>query len=463
MADQMHYDTIVIGAGQAGGPLSSTLAGAGRKTALIEREHIGGTCINVGCTPTKTMIASGRIAHLARRAADYGVGTGNITVDQKVVRQRKRDIVESFRSGSERRITRARGLDLIRGEASFTGPHKIRVELNDGDERELTADLIFIDTGTRSATPNIDGIDNVPYLTSTSIMELDETPEHLIVLGGGYIGLEFAQLFRRLGSCVTIVQRGAALLSREDDDIAEAMREILAGDGIEILLHASATGARPQNGGVSVALTVMDEGREISGSHLLVATGRTPNTDALNLKAAGVELDDKGFIRINERLETNVQGIYALGDVHGGPQFTHISYDDFRIVRDNLLRSGNRTTKDRPVPYVVFTDPELGRIGLTEREAREQGYRVKVGKMPMSRVARALEMDETRGVMKVVVDAQTDLILGGAILGVWGGEIMTQLQMAMMGGLTRKTLSDAVFAHPTLGESLNNLLSALDG
>jgi pyruvate/2-oxoglutarate dehydrogenase complex dihydrolipoamide dehydrogenase (E3) component len=455
-----HYDAIIIGAGQGGGPLSTALAKAGRRTALIERDQVGGTCINYGCTPTKTMVASARVAWLARRGADYGVQTGPIGIDQTVVRERKRAMVESFRAGSEKQFTSTDGLELIRGSATFTGPHSLRVTC-DGSGQELTADLIFIDTGTRNAAPKIAGLDTVPHLDSTSIMELDETPDHLIVLGGGYIGLEFAQMFRRFGSTVTVIQRASHLLVREDDDIADAMHQILEEDGIDVFLDTEASRVQKADDGIEV--TVKSKGGEqaITGSHLLVAIGRAPNTDDLNLSAAGVETNDKGFVTVNERLETNVPGIYALGDVNGGPQFTHISYDDFRVVRDNLLKGGNRTTHDRQVPYCVFTDPELGRVGLTERQAREQGYQIRVAKMKMSSVARAREMDETRGLMKVLVDAKTDQILGGAILGVWGGEIMTQLQLAMMGKVTCREISDAVFAHPTLGESLNNLLSSL--
>jgi pyruvate/2-oxoglutarate dehydrogenase complex dihydrolipoamide dehydrogenase (E3) component len=462
MAAASHYDAIVIGAGQGGVPLSTTLAGAGRRTALIERDQVGGTCVNYGCTPTKTMVASARVAYLARRAADYGVQTGPVGIDQRTVRERTRAVVAASRAASEKRLTSADGLDVIRGSATFTGPRSLTVSHDGGPDQHLTADLVFIDTGTRNATPKIDGLADVPHLDSTSILELSETPAHLIVLGGGYSGLEFAQMFRRFGSAVTIIQRGRQLLPREDEDIAEAIRQILAEDGIEIRLETEATRVRKANGGidVTVASPAGDEAT-ISGSHLLVAIGRAPNTDDLNLPAAGIATDDKGFVRVNERLETNVPGVYALGDVNGGPQFTHISYDDYRIVRDNLLDGGNRTTGDRPVPYCVFTDPELGRVGLSERQAREQGRAFRVATMPMSRVARADEMDETRGVMKVLVDSKTDRIIGGAMLGVWGGEIMTQLQLAMMGNLTRRDLANAVFAHPTLGESLNNLLSLL--
>ena len=366
MAAATHYDAIIIGAGQGGSPLSTALARAGRRTALIERDQVGGTCINYGCTPTKTMVASARVAWLARRGADYGVQTG-----------RSRSISRSSGSASGRSSSpsapvarngsnRPEGLDLIRGSATFTGPRSLRVACDGDSEQELTADLIFIDTGTRNATPKIDGLADVPHLDSTSIMELDETPEHLIVLGGGYIGLEFAQMFRRFGSAVTVIQRGSHLLAREDDDIADAMRQILEEDGIDVRLNAEASRVRKANGGIEV--TVNRDGEQaISGSHLLVAIGRAPNTDDLNLAAAGVETNEKGFVNVNERLETNVPGIYALGDVNGGPQFTHISYDDFRVVRDNLLEGGNRTTHDRQVPYCVFTDPELGRVGLTEQ------------------------------------------------------------------------------------------------
>jgi pyruvate/2-oxoglutarate dehydrogenase complex dihydrolipoamide dehydrogenase (E3) component len=456
------YDAIVIGAGQGGGPLSTALAKAGKRTAIIEREYAGGTCINTGCTPTKTMVASARVAYLTRRSADYGADHGEVTIDQERVRQRKRQIVTSFRSGSEKRLGETEGLDLIYGEASFTGPKSLQVRLKNGQEQELGAELIFINTGGRPSAPKIKGINDVPHLDSTSVMELAETPEHLLVLGGGYIGLEFAQMFRRFGSEVTVVQRGDALLSREDDDIAEAIRQILEEDGIAIRLSSEATSVQMQDGRIALTVKAGSDETLIRGSHLLVATGRTLNTDMLSLGAAGIETNDKGYITVNDKLETNVKGIYALGDVNGGPQFTHISYDDFRIIRANLLEGGKRTTTDRPIPYCVFTDPELGRVGLTERQAREAGHEIKVATMPMSSVARALEMDEPRGLMKAVVDARTDQILGAAILGIWGGEVMTQLQFAMMGKLPYQALRDAVIAHPTLAEALGNLFSTLD-
>ncbi len=463
MSQPDHYDALIIGAGQAGGPLATSLANAGRRTALVERAHVGGTCVNVGCTPTKTMVASARVAYLARRAADYGVRTGPISVEMATVRQRKRDIVESFRGGSERRLRQTEGVDLSMGETCFTGPKAVNVHLTDGSRRALTAETIFLNTGCRPAPPPLDGLDTVPFFDSTSIMELDVVPEHLIVLGGGYIALEFGQMFRRFGSRVTIVNRGPRLLRREDPDIADAVADVLREDGIEILLGTSAR--RVQPGGTDVHLTVAtpDGERILTGSHLLVAAGRTPNTDGLNLEAAGVRTDAHGYVIANERLATSAPDVYALGDVKGGPAFTHISYDDFRIARTNLLEGGHATTTDRLLPYTVFIDPQLGRVGLTETEARARGHSIKVAKMPMSRVARALETDEPRGLMKAVVDSETDKILGCAILGLEGGELMSMLQLAIMGNLPYTALRDAIFAHPTLAESFNNLFASFEG
>jgi pyruvate/2-oxoglutarate dehydrogenase complex dihydrolipoamide dehydrogenase (E3) component len=463
MTANTHYDAIVIGAGQAGGPLSTALANAGWKTAIIERVHVGGTCINEGCTPTKTMVASARVAYLAGRGADYGVHTGPVTIDMVKVRQRKRDIVDSFRSGSERSIERAAGLDLLMGEASFTGPKTLEVLLNAGETRQLTASTIFINAGERPAKLALAGIENVPTLDSTSIMELDTVPEHLLIIGGGYVGLEFGQMFRRFGSQVTVIQRGAFLLSREDPDVAGEVANILREDGIEVLLETKPVRVEQTVQG-TIHLTVQTPAgeRTLSGSHLLAAAGRVPNSDWLNLDAAGIQTDKRGSIQVNERLETNVPGIYALGDVKGGPAFTHISYDDFRIIRTNLLEHGNASTRERLVPYTVFIDPQLGRVGLSETEARAHGHNIKVAKMPMNYVARALEVDESRGFMKAVVDAGTGQILGCAVLGIEGGEIMAVLQMAMMGKVPYTVLRDAVFAHPTLAESLNNLFSTLD-
>jgi len=459
---EQHYEAIVIGAGQGGVPLATTLAKAGRKTALVEREHVGGTCINEGCTPTKTMVASAKVAYFDRRSADYGVSNGQVAIDMVRVRQRKRDIVESFRSGVEKRLDDA-GVALIRGEARFTGSKELEVSLNDGETLQLSADYIFINVGARPANPPVEGLDSVRTLNSTTIMELDEVPERLLVLGGGYVGLEFAQMFRRFGSEVTVVQRGKQLLTREDADVAEAVAEIVRQDGVEVLLETQAQRAeQTEEGKIRLTVRTPEGESTLEGSHLLAAAGRPPNTDKLNLDAAGVETDKRGQIRVNGRLETNVEGVYALGDVKGGPAFTHISYDDFRIIRTNLLEGGNATIADRKVPYTVFIDPQLGRAGLSEQEAREQGRNIRVAKIPMSYVARAIEVDETRGFMKAVVDADTHQILGCAILGVEGGEIAAMLQIAMMGEIPYTTLRDAVFSHPTLSESLNTLFAAVE-
>jgi pyruvate/2-oxoglutarate dehydrogenase complex dihydrolipoamide dehydrogenase (E3) component len=448
------YDAIVVGAGQSGGPLSTALAQSGRRTALIEREHVGGTCINEGCTPTKTMVASARVAYLARRAADYGVTIrGEISIDMARVRQRKRDIVDQFRSGSQRRIETTPGVDLIFGQACFVGPRTLDI-----DGQTLTADLVFLNVGARPSRPPLPGLDDVPTLDSTSIMELDHVPEHLLVLGGGYVGLEFGQMFRRFGSQVTIVQRGPRLLAREDGDVADAVADILRADGISVLLRADALRVE---GEMDLTVRTADGERTLHGSHLLVAVGRQPNTDTLNLAATGLEVDKRGFIPTNPRLETKVSGIYALGDVKGGPAFTHISYDDWRIIRTNLLEGGQASTTGRLVPYTVFIDPQLGRIGLTEEEALASGRSIQVATMPMADVARALEVDESRGFLKAIVDADTGQVLGGAILGIEGGELMAMLEIAMLGKLPYTVLREAIFAHPTLAEAFNNLFTRL--
>jgi len=421
---------------------------------------------------------SARVAYVARRAADYGVHTGPVTVDMARVRERKQNIVQSWRSGSQRRLETTAGLDLLMGAARFTGPHSVEVQLNSGETRHLAADSIFINTGARPRRPSLPGVDRVPILDSTSIMELDLVPEHLLVLGGGYVGLEFGQMFRRFGSQVTIVQRRGQLLTREDPDVAEEVANILREDGIELLLDTHALGVEQAalgaaegaaKGGVQLTVRTPEGERTLSGSHLLAAAGRVPDTEHLNLAAAarrpgrGVQTDARGFIRVNERLETGVPGVYALGDVKGGPAFTHVSYDDFRIIRTNLLEGGDATTTGRLVPYTVFIDPQLGRIGLSEREARAQGRDVRVAKLPMNYVARALEVDEPRGFMKAIVDADSSQILGAAVLGIEGGEVMAILQMAMMGPVPYTAIRDAVLAHPTLAESLNNLFMTLDG
>jgi len=456
------FEYIIIGSGQGGTPLAAALAKAGKKTALVESRHAGGTCVNVGCTPTKTMVAGARVAYLARRGADYGVGTGEVSVDMKKVRKRKRQIVDSFRGGSEGRLRQQENLDLIRATARFTGPKSLEVAGADGATEQIQGQTIIIDTGTLPAVPRLEGIDQVPFLDSTSIMEMDELPEHLLVIGGGYIGLEFGQMFRRFGAKVSIVHRGDQLLSREDGDIAAEVLKILQEDGIDIYLQSRTVRVEKETDGeITLFFEKGEKVQKVTGSHLLVAAGRRPATDALNLEAAGVKTNGRGFIQVNSRLETSAPGIYAIGDVNGGPAFTHISYDDFRILKTNLLDGGNATTEGRIIPYTVFIDPQLGRAGLSEKEAKKAGIEYRLATMPMSWVARALEVDESRGLMKALVDPESKQILGCAVLGIEGGEIMALLQIAMMAGLPYTALRDGIFAHPTLAESLNNLFAQI--
>jgi dihydrolipoamide dehydrogenase len=452
------HDAIIIGTGQSGKPLAIALGRAGWKVAVIEREHVGGTCINVGCTPTKTMVASGRVAYLARRGPDYGVKTGSVKVDMRRVLERKRSVVGRFRNGGQKSLEKAANVELIFGEARFVGGMRVAVKLRRGGMRELESKRIVVNTGGRPAVPPIPGLDQIRYLDSTSIMELTEVPKHLVVLGGGYIGLEFCQMFRRFGSRVTIVNRDPRLVLREDPDVSEEVEKILKEDGIKVLNSAQVT--RVQKSGTGVRVVLQSGG--VSGSHLLVAVGRVPNTDRLNLAAAGVETDKAGFIKVNPKLETNVPGIYAVGDVKGGAAFTHISYDDFRILRENWLNEGGASIEGRPVPNCVFIDPQLATVGLNETEAQKRGLDYRVAKLPMTGVARAIEMSETRGFMKAIVDAKTRQILGCTILGVEGGEIMSMLQIAMMGRIPYPLIKEGVFAHPTLAESLNNLFMTLD-
>jgi pyruvate/2-oxoglutarate dehydrogenase complex dihydrolipoamide dehydrogenase (E3) component len=457
------YDGIVIGSGQAGKPLAVSLAQAGWKMALVERRFIGGTCINVGCTPTKTMVASARVAHIARRAATYGVETGPVRMDMQRVRERTRDIVRQFRESSERSVETTEGLTLLYGEGSFRGPGTIRVRRNDGETAEISGKRVFINTGGRPTIPDIPGLSDTNYLDSSSILELEEVPNHLIVLGGGYIGLEFGQMFRRFGSDVTILQRGKQLLRREDPDVADGVTRFLREEGVQVLLESRVRSVGSAVAGrVEVVVQTPAGDRALEGTHILVALGRRPNTEELDLPAAGVEVDEKGFVRTNEYLETNLPHVYALGDVKGGPAFTHISYDDYRVVLSRLTGDRRRSVQDRPIPYTIFLDPQLGRIGLSETEARGRGHDIRVAKMPMAWVARALEMEESLGLMKAVVDAKTDRILGATVLGVEGGELMALFQVAMMGNLPFTVLRDAVFAHPTLAESLNTLFSSFE-
>lgn len=462
MAAEEHFDVIILGAGQAGVPLARELAKSGRHTALVERRYVGGTCINVGCTPTKTMVASARVAHLARRANEYGVEVGEVQVDLSRVRQRKDEVVDSFRSGNRQSLEQTDGLDLIMGEARFSGERQVQVELNQGGRRSLTADTFVINTGARPRQLDLPGLQELDPLNSTTIMELADVPQHLIVLGGGYVGVEFGQMFRRFGSEVTIVQRGEQLLGREDPDVAAEVAEILEQDGVRVLLEAEAVRARAgADGSVQLALDSSDCENTIAGSHVLVAAGRVPNIDELDAERGGIELDRRGYIQVDEHLHTSADGVYAVGDVKGGPAFTHISYDDYRIVLADLTENKQRPTSERMVPYTIYIDPQLGRVGLSETQAEDKGYDYLVAKMPMAHVARAIEFDETRGFMKVVVDRETKQILGCAVLGLEGGEIMGALQIAMMGGLAYSALRDGVFAHPTLTESFNNLFARL--
>jgi pyruvate/2-oxoglutarate dehydrogenase complex dihydrolipoamide dehydrogenase (E3) component len=457
------YDAIVIGSSRGGRLLPIAFAKAGRKVALVERDHVGGTCINVGCTPTKTMVASARVAYLARRGVDYGVHTGPVSVDMQAIRTRKQGIVEGAASDLESRIEATQGLDLLLGEAHFIAPKTLEVYLKGGETREITAPLIFIDTGDRPEPLTITGVENVSVLNSTTIMELVTLPEHLLIIGGGYIALEFGQMFRRFGSQVTLMQRRPRVLMNEDEDVSEEIAKILREDGITVLTATTPQQVEQRSGGRMQLTVCTPEGeQQLTGSHLLGAVGRVPNTEALTPEAAGIHLDQEGYIQVNERLETNVAGIYALGDVKGGPAFTHVASDDFRILRTNLLEHGNASTRDRLVPYTIFIDPQLGRVGMSEHEARAQGYTIRVAKLPMSAVSRALETGETRGFMKAIVDAQTHHILGCAILGVEGGEIMTIIQVAMMGKLPYTALQEGIFTHPTLAEGLNALFMTLD-
>jgi pyruvate/2-oxoglutarate dehydrogenase complex dihydrolipoamide dehydrogenase (E3) component len=462
MADE-HYDAIVIGTSQGGRFLPIELSKAGQKVALVERDQLGGTCVNTGCTPTKTMVASARLAHQARRAAEYGVRVGPVSVDLGAVRERKRAMVAGARQNYASRLTQD-GLDLIAGEARFTGPKTVEIALKNSVTRQISAPVIVIDTGTRPKPLAITGADDVSVLDSTSIMELAELPQHLIILGGGYIGLEFGQMFRRFGSEVTIIQHSARLLMNEDEDISDEVAAILREDGIMVLTSSTPVAVEPAAGGrLRLTIRTADGEQELEGSHLLAAIGRIPNTEALNLEAAGIRLTDRGFIAVDEYLQTSVPGVFAMGDVIGSPAFTHSSYDDYRILHANLIRHEKTSTRDRIVPYTVFIDPQLGRVGLTEREARAQGRAIRVAKLPMNAVIRAIETGETRGFMKAVIDGDTRQILGCAILGSEGGEVMTAIQVAMLGKLTDTAMADAIFTHPLLAEGLNTLFAAFDG
>lgn len=450
------FDAIIIGSGQAGNPLAHRLADKGWTVALIEREHLGGSCVNYGCTPTKTMLASAEVAHAARRGAELGVRVDAVTVDLRAVVERKNRIVLQWRQGQEKHTASRPNITLYRGRARFTDPHAVAV----GDE-QLTAEHVFINTGTSPLILPIAGIERVPYVTNRTIMDLTEAPEHLLVVGASYVGLEFGQMFRRFGSRVTVVEVADQLVPREDPDVATALQEALEAEGITFLLRAQATRVEGRDGDLRVS--VKDGAgteRVLEASHILLAAGRQPNTEDLGLDAAGVA-HDRGWIKVNDRLETNVAGVYALGDVTGGPAFTHISYNDYQIVFHNLFNESKLSTAGRIVPYALFTDPELGRVGLTEREAHASGRRALVGSVSLSRVARAIERGTTAGLMKVVIDADTEQILGAAVLSPGGGEVVQTLMALMMAKASWKLFHQAVYIHPTMTEGFFALMSSV--
>ena len=447
--EHMKYEAIIIGAGQGGGPLSHRFADLGWKVALIEESYLGGTCINTGCTPTKTMVASAQVAHYVRNAARWGVRASEAGVDLAAIVARKEQVVQSFRAGQRKRVDARPNLHLHKAQARFIGPHSVQA----GAE-VLESEKIFIDTGARPAIPSIAGLDAVDFLTNASLMELTALPEHLLILGGGYIGLEFGQMFRRFGSRVTIIHRGAQILPREDAEIAVALQNALRVEGIEFILNARTSAVAKAGNGVTLTL----DQETVSGSHLLVATGRVPNTEDLALDQAGVETGAGGFVKVNSRLETNVPGIWALGDVKGGPAFTHISYNDFQIIYGNVAEGKSLSTDHRLVPYTVFTDPQLGCVGLTEKEARAHGYTLKIGRMPMTSVARAIERGETAGMMKLIVNAADDRILGASILATEGGELVQILSTMMLAEQPYTLLKGAIFIHPTLVEGFFGLM-----
>jgi pyruvate/2-oxoglutarate dehydrogenase complex dihydrolipoamide dehydrogenase (E3) component len=458
----MKFDAIVIGSGQGGNPLAHNLADQGWSVALIEEKDLGGTCINTGCTPTKTMVHRAQVAYYARNATRWGVNASNVSVDLPKIIAQKDQVVLGMRGGQEKQVARRPNIRLYRGHARFVSAHRLSV-----GKEELESEKIFIDTGARPLVPDIDGLSGVPYLTNESALQLRSVPQHLVILGGGYVGLEFGQMFRRFGSEVTILQGGAQILSREDPEIVAELQKALAAEGIAIQCNARTTRVTRMAGksGNAEELVVSVEGAQattqITCSHVLVATGRIPNTDDLGLENAGVQRDEHGYISVNGRLETNVPGIWALGDVKGGPAFTHISYNDFQIVYGNLVEGKNLSIEGRLVPYCVFTDPQLGGVGLTEKQAREKGYQLKIGKYPLSSVARAIERDETAGLMKLIVNAADDHILGASILASEGGELVQILQTMMLAKQPYTLLKGAVYVHPTLAEGFFGLMQSV--
>lgn len=466
-----YYDDIIIGGGKAGKTLAPALVATGRKTALVERSlnMIGGGCINIACIPTKTMVASAEVAHTVRTSAAYGVKNNTPTVDLAAVIQRKRSVVEAARAANLHNLETALGHDLIIGTARFVASKTIEVATSEGTTRHLTAERLFINTGTRPSIPAVPGLKETGFLTSESIMELEQLPEHLMIMGSGYIGLEFAQMFRRFGCRVTVIGQREQILSQQDSDIAIAVQTLLQREGIDFLLKAKVSNV--VRVGDETSLQIQVDGRELSlrGSHLLVAAGRSPNSDSLNLAAAGIEADAHGFISVNDRLETNVQGIWALGDINGGPQYTHVALDDYRIIRTNLIEGGNRSTYEqlgrtkgeRLIPSCLFIDPELAHVGLTETEARQQGYAIRVAKLDASAIPRARTLGQADGLLKAIVDSETGHILGCSLLCHAAGEMISTVQMVMQAQMPYTVLRDGVLTHPTMTEGLNLLFSNL--
>ena len=448
------FDAIVVGAGQAGPPLAGRLTQAGQRVAVIERQLVGGTCVNYGCIPTKTLVASAHAAHLARRGADYGVATGEVAVDMAKVKARKDKIMLDDRDGLESWLQGMDNCELIRGHACFEDPHTLRV----GD-RVLRADKIFLNVGGRAVVPDMPGLSDIDYMTNVGILELDIVPEHLVVIGGSYIALEFAQMYRRFGARVTVVEKGPRLTSREDEDVSAAIREILEAEGIDVVVGADAIRFAKRDNGFEVVPT--EGAAPIAGTHLLVAIGRSPNTDDLGLDKAGVDTDARGYIVVDDQLRTNVEHIWAMGDCNGRGAFTHTSYNDFEIVAANLLDEDPRRVSDRITTYALYIDPPLGRAGMTADQVRKSGRKALVGKRPMTRVGRAVEKGETQGFMKVVVDAETEEILGAAILGVGGDEVVHAILDVMTAGKPYTAISRTMHIHPTVSELVPTLLQDL--
>ena len=457
MSQPERFEILILGSGKSGKLLAWHMAQSGRRTAVIERQWIGGSCPNIACLPSKNEIWSARVAHLARLGAQFGVATGRVTTDMAMVRQRKRNMVNR-EIDAHLQNYKATGAQLIMGSGRFVAPKTLEVRLNDGGTRVLAGDRVFINVGTHAAIPDVPGLESAQPLTHIGALELDYVPSHLIVLGGGYVGLEMAQAYRRFGSRVTVIETGPQLMGREDPDLADEMQRILSDEGIQFVLAAEAVNVHGQSGEkVSVTVRTLSSGEEkIDGSDILVAAGRTPNTEGIGLQEVGVELDARGYIRVNERLETTAPDVWAMGDCAGSPQFTHVAGDDFRIIRDNLAGE-RRSTRDRLVPYCMFTDPPLAHVGLSERNAQRDGIAVRVAKLPMSAVLRTEATDETQGFMKAVVAKDDDLILGFTMIGAEAGEVMAAVQVAMLANLPYQKLRDAILTHPTMAEGLGSL------